>query len=203
MKIGDKVYWNDPDGGFSSGEYIIKNITGGIYFLSNGVSEAEALRKELSWINEKGERANDKFNKPLPEDKALQTVIVQKHFIKYLNHCIKDLETRYDELVIICQDKTSDIKILHDRLRKAEASVEMYRSMVDKDLKTEVLELKAEMFNLLKRLNKEDDNAKMVELMKVHNHDYYRQLVKKLNLTKNASRETQNANGNHPGKDLS
>lgn len=52
----DEVYWNDPDNGQSSGIYKVikrysdepKDDDDTIYLISNGVSEAEVYRIELS-----------------------------------------------------------------------------------------------------------------------------------------------------------
>ena len=49
-KIGDKVYWNDPDNGICSGIYEVTGIhLDCIYYLKNEFgSETEALEEELS-----------------------------------------------------------------------------------------------------------------------------------------------------------
>ena len=56
LKIGDEVWWNDPDNGFSSGYYKITGIhtesgkieyENDIVFISNGSSQAEVFAHEL------------------------------------------------------------------------------------------------------------------------------------------------------------
>lgn len=65
LKVGSKVWWNDPDHDFSSGEYEIIEIRDGrdendgdcgfnddtIILISNGCSEAEVWACELRPIN--------------------------------------------------------------------------------------------------------------------------------------------------------
>jgi len=49
LRIGDEVYWTDPDNDFSSGYYTIANILGEIYLLTNEAgTELEAFNHELS-----------------------------------------------------------------------------------------------------------------------------------------------------------
>ena len=56
LKVGDKVWWNDPDNGFSSGFYTITGIhtesgvieySDDIVFISNGTTQAEVFAHEL------------------------------------------------------------------------------------------------------------------------------------------------------------
>jgi hypothetical protein len=51
-KVGDKVFWNDPDAEFSSGYYKVTTVNtedgrDSIYTISNGTSEAEVYEHEL------------------------------------------------------------------------------------------------------------------------------------------------------------
>ena len=53
LRVGDQVYWTDPDNGECSGYFIIKEIwqakSSDIFFLENEHgSELEAFRHELS-----------------------------------------------------------------------------------------------------------------------------------------------------------
>lgn len=46
---GDEVFWDDPAEGYSSGVYkVVSYMGGGIYYISNGTSEAEVWEHELS-----------------------------------------------------------------------------------------------------------------------------------------------------------
>ena len=47
IRVGDEVYWTDPDNNFSSGYYKVTGIVGEIYQLQRGDSECEALRHEI------------------------------------------------------------------------------------------------------------------------------------------------------------
>jgi len=54
FKVGDEVYWTDPDDDISSGYYkVIAVINRGIYYISDGTSEAEVFEHELNWSNTK------------------------------------------------------------------------------------------------------------------------------------------------------
>ena len=49
LKIGDEVFWNDPDDGLTSNYYKIKQfLTDNIVLLANENSETEAFIHELS-----------------------------------------------------------------------------------------------------------------------------------------------------------
>jgi hypothetical protein len=49
LKIGDEVYWNDPDDGLTSDHYKIKEfLTDDIVLLINNHAETEAFIHELS-----------------------------------------------------------------------------------------------------------------------------------------------------------
>ena len=48
-KIGDEVFWNDPDEGKTSAYYAIAEfLTDDIVLLKNNISETEAFIKELT-----------------------------------------------------------------------------------------------------------------------------------------------------------
>ena len=48
-KIGNEVYWTDPDNNISSGYYkVVKIMNDEIYLIDNGFSEAEVFEHELS-----------------------------------------------------------------------------------------------------------------------------------------------------------
>ena len=49
MKIGDEVFWSDPDGGLCSGYGLLIEIKGDIYFLQmESGGETQAFKHELS-----------------------------------------------------------------------------------------------------------------------------------------------------------
>ena len=53
LERGMKVYWHDPDGNYSSGEYeVVEDYDGegDVVLISNGTSEAEVLPEELDLI---------------------------------------------------------------------------------------------------------------------------------------------------------
>ena len=52
FKIGQKVYWNDPDQNISSGYYNIINIKGEILIISNRHTVAGVYAHELRGCNE-------------------------------------------------------------------------------------------------------------------------------------------------------
>ncbi len=53
FKVGDKVFWTDPDENLCSGDYVIVAIHGEIYALANeSGSEVEALLHELADASE-------------------------------------------------------------------------------------------------------------------------------------------------------
>lgn len=47
-KVGEKMWWTDPDGGISSGFYTIIAINGETAVINNGTSEAEVPLTELT-----------------------------------------------------------------------------------------------------------------------------------------------------------
>ena len=51
ITVGCTVYWEDPDNGACSGNYVVDSIDGEIYNISNEVgSETQAYENELTLI---------------------------------------------------------------------------------------------------------------------------------------------------------
>lgn len=49
IRVGDEVYWNDPDEGICSGYYKVSEVLGDVFRLTNDSgAELEAFRHELS-----------------------------------------------------------------------------------------------------------------------------------------------------------
>ena len=50
IKVGDKVFWKDPDEGICSGYAKVLEVNGEIYFIiKNDGGELEALKHELTF----------------------------------------------------------------------------------------------------------------------------------------------------------
>lgn len=47
FRVGQRIWWDDPDNGYSSGYYFIFEITGDTALIYNDFSEAEVYLHEL------------------------------------------------------------------------------------------------------------------------------------------------------------
>ena len=59
IRKGDRVYWEDPDGGLCSGRYTVTRIRGEVVSLRRGTHEAEAPRHELVLLRNSGGKDRD------------------------------------------------------------------------------------------------------------------------------------------------